>query len=165
MFKITWASLIAIGQTVCAPVLKGQHRVLRLVQFVNIFKFPKPPRACLQLLLKVTSQSMNSVCSCKETPGTPASTISKFLNFQNHHGHVYNNLWKFHRNRMNGVCSYTGHRHDFYIYIKFPKPLRACLQQLVKVKSQSMNGVCSYKATLGTPASTIFKFPKPHEHV
>ena len=53
-----------------------------------------------------------------------------FFNFQNHRGNVYNDLWKFHRNRMNGVCSYTGHtqwerereretdRHRFlYIYI------------------------------------------------
>ena len=47
MFKITCASLIEIGQTVYAPIGKGQHRVLKLVQF---------------------------------------------LNFQNHRGHVYNNL-------------------------------------------------------------------------
>ena len=40
-----------------------------------------------------------------------ACKIINFLNFQNHRWHVYNNLWKFHRNRMKGVCSYTGHTH------------------------------------------------------
>ena len=37
--------------------------------------------------------------------------FSIFFNFQKHPGNVYNNLWKFHRNRMNGVCSCTGHTH------------------------------------------------------
>ena len=56
-----------------------------------------------------------------QTPSTPASTIVKILNFQNHCEHVYNNFWKFHRHRMNSACS------------------------------------CRKSATLGTPASTIFK--------
>ena len=85
---------------------------------------------------------MNDVCSCKATPGTPASTIFKFLNFHNHREHVYNNLWKFHRNRMNGrpMCSYresaTPGTPASTIF-KFPKPPRECLQQLVKASSQS----------------------------
>ena len=52
----------------------------------------------------------------------------------------YSNLWKLHRNRMNGVCSYMGDKHTqtmIFIYIKLPKPPRACLQQLLKVSSQS----------------------------
>ena len=36
---------------------KVQHRVLQLVQFSDFFKFPKPPRECLQQLVKVSSQS------------------------------------------------------------------------------------------------------------
>ena len=71
-FTTTFESFIAIGWTVCAPVM--QHRLFQLV---------------------------------------------RFLNFQNHREHVYNNLWMFHRNRMNVVCSYTGHRHtdiDFYMH-------------------------------------------------
>ena len=35
MFKITCASLIAIGQTAGAPIGKGQQWVLKLVQFFN----------------------------------------------------------------------------------------------------------------------------------
>ena len=65
---------------------------------------------------KISSRS-----ECRATPDTPASTRFNFFNFQNHREHVSNNLWKLHRHRMNGVCSYTRHRHtyfDLYIYIK-----------------------------------------------
>ena len=50
---------------------------------------------------------------------TQASTIFKFLNFQSHRGHVYNNLWKFHHNRMNGVYPYTTHTQIAYLDIDF----------------------------------------------
>ena len=105
MFTITRESFIVIRWTVCAPVGKMQHPVLRLVQCLIFSKFSKPPRA------------------------------------------GYNNLWKLHRNRMNGVCSYTGHTHThttpntpasiIFNFFKCPKPPRGCLLQLVKVSSRS----------------------------
>ena len=69
--------------------------------------------------------------------------FSNFLNFQNHREHVYNNFWKLHRNRMNGACScWEGATpgtpaSTIFKFFKFPKPPRGCLQQLVKVSSQS----------------------------
>ena len=79
----------------------------------------------------------------RATPVTPASTIFKFLNFQNHREHVYNNFWKFHRNRMNGACSCRESAtpgtpaSTIFKFFKFPKPPQECLQQLVKVSPQS----------------------------
>ena len=78
---------------------------------------------------------------CRATPGTPASTISKFFKFQNHCEHVHNKLWKFHRNRVN-VVQYahgwaTSGTPASVIFFSFSKPLRACLQQLVKILLQS----------------------------
>ena len=105
MFTITCESFIVIRWTVCAPVRKVQHRVLRLVQ-------------CLI-----------------------------FLNFHNHNGHVTTTResdiaigWT--------VCVPIRHTHThththkhtqtvIFIYIKFRKSPRACLQQLLKVSSQS----------------------------
>ena len=106
------------------------------------------------------------------TPDTSASTIFYFLNFQNYREHVYNNLWKFHRNRMNGVCSCratpsTPASTYFIYFLKFPKSSLACLLQLCwKFHRNRMNVVCSCRerATPCTPASTVFtflKFPKP----
>ena len=66
-----------------------------------------------------------------------------FLNFQNHREHVYNNFWKFNRNRMNGACSCRESETPgtpasrIFKFFKFPKPPQECLQQLVKVSSQS----------------------------
>ena len=57
MFTTTCVSFIAIACAVYAPVGKGQHRVLRLVQFLIFFKFPKTPLACLQQLVNISSQS------------------------------------------------------------------------------------------------------------
>ena len=125
-------SFIAIGWTVRALVGKVQHRVLQLVQFSN------------------------------------------FLNFQNHRGNVYNNLWKFHRNRMNGMCSYTGHTHThaqkkththtktlIFIYrLNFQDHREHFYNNFWKLRRNRMNGVCSCRTTPNTPASTIFKFLK-----
>ena len=68
--------------------------------------------------------------------------LVQFLNSQNHREHVSNNLWKFHRNRMNGVCSCKERAtpgtpaSTIFKFFKIPKPPRACFQ-LVKVSSQS----------------------------
>ena len=71
----------------------------------NFFKFPKPPRACLQQFLKVSSQQDER---CVLLYGThqvlQLVQFSNVLNFQNHCKHVYNFL-KFNCNRMNDVCT------------------------------------------------------------
>ena len=54
--------------------------------------------------------------------------LLQFLNFQNHREYVYNNLWKFYRSRMNGVC-YSREKatpgtsaSTILKFLKFPKP-------------------------------------------
>ena len=84
------------------------------------------------------------MCSCREnaTPSTTASTMFNFfLNFQNHRGHVTTTCESFIAIGWT-VCAPIGTQtlifiYKLYIYIKFPKPPRACLQQLLKVSSQS----------------------------
>ena len=189
MFKIICASLIAFGQTVCALVGKGQHRVLKLVQFL---KFQNHRGHVYNYLWKFNRNRMNGVCSY--TTYTHTHTHHKHtqiaytdidvyiycgLNFLHHRKHVYNNFWKFHRNQMNGVCSNTGHTHththththiaytdiDVYIYcrLNFQYHREHVYNNFWKLHRNRMNGVCSCResATLDTPASTIFKVPKP----
>ena len=63
-----------------------------------------------------------------------------FLKFWNHRGHVYN-LWKFHRNRMNGVCSYTGHTHtdtQTLIYTRLSKKTSTTLSMLCRTANWSL---------------------------
>ena len=66
-----------------------------------------------------------------------------YFNFQNHREHFSNNLCKFHRNLMNGVCPCRESATPgtpactIFKFFKFPKAPRECLQQLVKVSSQS----------------------------
>ena len=103
-----------------------------------------------------------------------------FLNFQNHREHIYINSWKIHRNRMNGVFSYTGHTHAhrhahthahahtktlIFIYrLNLKNHRKNVYNNFWKLRRNRMNGVCCCKATPDTPASTIFKifiFPKP----
>ena len=66
---------------------------------------------------------------------------SSTLNFQNHRECVYNNFGNFHRNRMNGTCSYRESAtmgtpdSTIFKFFKFPKPPRECLQKLVHVSS------------------------------
>ena len=93
---------------------------------------------------------MSGVCSCKATPGTRASTLFNFLNFQNHREHVYNNLWKFHRNRMNGVCSCrerttpgTPPSIVFY-FLNFQNHGEHVYNNLWKYHRNRRSGVCSY---------------------
>ena len=70
----------------------------------------------------------------RATSGTLASTIFKFLNFQNHREHVSNNLSKFHRDRMTGVCPCRESAtpgtpaSTIFTFFKFPEPPRGCFQ-------------------------------------
>ena len=122
----------------------------------------------LQQILKVILQSMNGVCSCKATSGTLASTIFNFLNFQNHHEHVHNNLCKFYRSQTNGVCSCRERAppgtpaSTIFTFLNFQNHREHVYNNLCKFYRSQTNGVCSCRerATPGTPASTIFTFFK-----
>ena len=142
MFTTTCESFIAIEWTVRAPVGKMQHRVLQLVQFLNFLNFQSHFEYVYNNW-KFHRNRMNAVCSCRATPGTPASTIFiliLFLIYKNHREHVYNNFWKCHRNWVNGVSSCTATpgtpASTIFKFSKFPKPSRAGLQ-ILKVSSQS----------------------------
>ena len=110
------------------------HTHTHSVIYIYIYiKFPKPPRACLQQLLKVLSQSDER---CVLLYGTQTHTKTLIfiyrLNFQNYR--------ELRRNQMNRVCSCATPctpASTIFKFFKFPKPPRECLQQLVKVSSQS----------------------------
>ena len=73
-----------------------------------------------------------------------------FLNFQNHREHVYNNFWKFHRNRMNGACSLGKVQHrvlqlvQFSNFLNFQNHPGNVYNNLLKFHRNRMNGVGSY---------------------
>ena len=101
---------------------------------------------------------MNGVCSCKTTPGTPASTIFKIFTFPKSPRECLQLVKVSSQSDKRCVLvygTYTDTQTLIFIYI-----FNFYLQQLLKVTSQSMNDVCSCKATSGTPASrpTIFNF-------
>ena len=108
---------------------------------------------------------MNGVCSCKATSGTLASTIFNFLNFQNHHEHVHNNLCKFYRSQTNGVCSCRERAppgtpaSTIFTFLNFQNHREHVYNNLCKFYHSQTNGVCPCRemATPGTPASTISK--------
>ena len=104
MFPITCESFIAIGWTVYAPEGKVQHRVLQLVQFL-IFCISKTT-VCM---FTTTCESFIAISWMVCAPAGQHRVLQLvqffIFYFQNHREHVYNNLWKFHRNRMNGVRS------------------------------------------------------------
>ena len=135
----TCESFIAIGWMVCAPGRTTSGRPTPASIIFNFFIFPKPLRACLQLV-KISSQS-HEWCVLLVRQHRLVNCLF-FLYFQNHCEHVYN-LWIFHRNRMNGVCSCRESAtpdtpaSTIFKFFKFPKPPRACLQQFLKVSSQS----------------------------
>ena len=94
-----------------------------------------------------------------------------FLNFQNHHDHVYNNSWKFHRNQMNHVCSCresatpsTTASTMFNFFFNFQNHREHVYNNFWKFHRNRMNRVCFCKATPGNPASTIFKFLNFQNH-
>ena len=126
----------------------------------NFLKFPKPPRACSQQLVKFHRNRMNAVCSCRATPGTPASSF--FFNFQNHREHVYSKFWNLHRSRMNGVrsCKATPGTpaSTIFKFLNFQNHREHVYNNLWKFHRNRMNGVssCRERATPGTPARTIF---------
>ena len=88
-----------------------------------------------------------------------------FLNFQNHREHVLSNLWKFHRTRMNAVCSYRATpgtpASTFFFNFQIH---REHVYNFWKLHHDRMSGVCSCKATPGIPTSTIFKFLNFQNH-
>ena len=133
MFPTTCENFIVIRWTLCAPV--GQHWVLQLLQFLFLFLISKTIAnvftiTCKNFIaIRWTVRAFNRESA---TPGTPASTIFNFLNFKNHPGNGYNNLWKFHLSRIKRcVFLYGTHKHthththiqiactdiDLYIYI------------------------------------------------
>ena len=85
----------------CAPV--WQHRVLQVVQFLFFFLISKITANMFTTAFQNFSAIGWTVCA--PVRQHRVLQLVQFLNFQNHREHVYNNIWKFHRNRMNGVCS------------------------------------------------------------
>ena len=73
----------------------------------NFLKFPKPPRACFQQLVKVSSQSDEwCMLLIRQHRVLELVQFLFFFNFQNHCEHVCNNLLKFNCNRINDVCTW-----------------------------------------------------------
>ena len=76
--------------------------------------------------------------------------FSNFLNFQNHPRNFYNNLWKFHRNRMNGVCPCRESAipgtpaSTTFNFLNFQNHPGDVYNNLWKFNRNRMNGVCSY---------------------
>ena len=146
----------------------GPHRILQLVQFLIFLNFQKQRAHVYNNLWKFHRNQMNGVGPCKGKCNTvysdhDFSLISKVkcakfhqdrkvgqhrilhlvqflisLNFQNHREHVTNNLWKFHRNLINAVCSCMATPATSGSTIFISKITASiCLQQLFKISAQS----------------------------
>ena len=78
MCTTTCESFIAIRWTLYSMLLVGQHRVLQLVKLI-FFLFPKPFRACFQLVESLIAIEWKVCAPGMIIPGTPASTIFNFF--------------------------------------------------------------------------------------
>ena len=101
-------------------------------------------------LLKVTSQSMNGVCSCKATRGTPASTIFKFLKFPKPPWAFLKFFCQFYRSWTNGACSCRERAtpstpaSTSFNFFNIQTYRGHVYNNLWKFHRTRMNGVCSY---------------------
>ena len=105
----------------------GQHQILQLVHFL-IFLISKTTAT----MFPTTCESFIAIAWTVYAPlGKVQHQVLRlvqcliFCKFSKPPRACYNNLWKLHRNRMNGVYSYTEdtHKHTqtvIFIYIKFP---------------------------------------------
>ena len=151
-------SFIAIGWKVCAP---GRTTSGTPVQFFHFLNFQNHGDHVYNNLWSFIAIRWILCAPSRTTSGTPASIILfYFLLFPKPLRTCLQLAKVSSQSDKRCVLVYGTYRYRHWFFYIF----NFHLQQRLKVTSQSMNGLCSCKATSGTPTSTIFKlfkFPKP----